>query len=297
MEPGKGGYKDIILSIDEENSKCADCGVENPTKVSVNTGIIICEACAIDHAQLGPTISFIRDLNDTFDEYLLNYFTLGGNTKFKKFLKEENVDPSLPINKKYLTKACDFYRINLKRKVQGNKLLEKSYENPNEIVENQENNFPEFENYMMKNVPMQNQTKMGQAKKVLGNIGTGLFSFGKKMYSGVKQGANYVAVKAQPATKQIKKGAVFMGHQVGGAYINLKNKIVALNKGQNKNEEQKKEGENAENNNNEAPNNEQNVQVQPQEEEQKQSQNNEGPGILLNQPFDNVHVPEQNSEQ
>ena len=41
---------------------------------------------------------------------------MGGNSKFIKFWKEENVDTSLPINKKYLTKACEFYRINLKRK-------------------------------------------------------------------------------------------------------------------------------------------------------------------------------------
>ena len=29
----KGEYKDIILSIDEENNKCVDCGKENPSKV------------------------------------------------------------------------------------------------------------------------------------------------------------------------------------------------------------------------------------------------------------------------
>ena len=290
----KGGYKDIILSIDEENSKCVDCGKENPTKVSVNNGIILCEGCAAEHAQLGPTISFILDLAGDFDEYLLNYFTLGGNSKFKRFLNEENLNTSLPINQKYLTKACNFYRINLKRKVQGEPLLEKNYENPNEILENQENHFPEFENYVLKNQNKGNQTKMGQAKKVLGNIGTGLLGFGKKMYSGVKQGASYVAVKAQPATTQIKKGAVFMGHQVGGAYSNLKNKIVAMNKGHNKAEEQKKEGENVENNFNEPPNNE---QEQPKEEEKKENEGQDGPGILINQPLANVPVPEQNSEQ
>ena len=290
----KGGYKDIILSIDEENSKCVDCGKENPTKVSVNNGIILCEGCAAEHAQLGPTISFILDLAGDFDEYLLNYFTLGGNSKFKRFLNEENLNTSLPINQKYLTKACNFYRINLKRKVQGEPLLEKNYENPNEILENQENHFPEFENYVLKNQNKGNQTKMGQAKKVLGNIGTGLLGFGKKMYSGVKQGASYVAVKAQPATTQIKKGAVFMGHQVGGAYSNLKNKIVAMNKGHNKAEEQKKEGENVENNFNEPPNNE---QEQPKEEEKKENEGQDGPGISINQPLANVPVPEQNSEQ
>ena len=282
---------DIILSIDEENNKCVDCGKENPTKVSVNNGITICEGCAAEHIQLGPTISFIRDLSDYFDEYLLNYFALGGNSKFKRFLTEENVDSSLPINQKYLSKACNLYRINLKRKVQGNKILEKNYENPNEILENPENHFPEFENYIIKGAPHENQTKMEQAKKVLGNIGSGLFSFGKKMYTGVKQGANYVAVKAQPATTQIKKGAVYMGHQVGGAYTNLKNKIVALNKP--KVEEQQKEGENPENNSNEGGNNQ---QEQPKEEEK--NENEDGPGILINQPnLGNSPVNEFNSDQ
>ena len=281
---------DIILSIDEENNKCADCGKENPTKVSVNNGIVICEGCAAEHTQLGPTISFVRELSDFFDEYLLNYFVLGGNSKFKRFVTEENLDSSLPINQKYLTKACNLYRINLKRKVQGNKLLEKNYENPNEILENPENHFPEFENYIIKGAPQENQTKMEKEKKVLGNIGSGLFSFGKKMYSGVKQGANYVAVKAQPATTQIKKGAVYMGHQVGGAYTNLKNKIVALNKP--KVEEQQKEGENPENNN-EGGNNE---QEQPKEEEK--NENVDGPGILINQPnLGNSPVNEFSSDQ
>ena len=290
MESAKTGqYKDIILSIDEENNKCADCEKENPTKVSVNNGIVLCEGCAAQHAQLGPSISYIRELSDNFDEYLLNYFTLGSNSKFKKFLKEENVDTTLPINQKYITKACDFYRINLKKKVQGEKLLEKNYENPNEILENPENHFPEFENYDIKgNAPKGNTTKMGQAKKVLGNIGNGLFNFGKKMYSGVKQGANYVAVKAQPATQQVKKGVVFMGHQVGGAYTNIKKKIISKNKAEPKNEEQQKEGQNPEMNNNVENNQE---EEQPKEEEKK---NEEGPGELMNQPLGNVPAQEQN---
>lgn len=289
MELTKDQYKEIISSIDEENARCVDCGKENPIKVSVNSGIILCEGCALQHLELGPNVSYIRDLADDFDEYLLNYFTLGSNSKFKKFLKEENVDTTLPINQKYITKACDFYRINLKKKVQGEKLLEKNYENPNEILENPENHFPEFENYDIKgNAPKGNTTKMGQAKKVLGNIGSGLFNFGKKMYSGVKQGANYVAVKAQPATQQVKKGVVFMGHQVGGAYTNIKKKIISKNKAEPKNEEQQKEGQNPEMNNNIENNQE---EEQPKEEEKK---NEEGPGELMNQPLGNVPAQEQN---
>ena len=288
----KNQYKDIILSIDEENSKCADCEKEEPSKVSVNNGIVLCEGCAAEHSQLGTSISYIRDLTDDFDEYLLNYFTLGGNSKFKRFLKEENVDNSLPINKKYLTKACDFYRVNLKRKVQGKNLLEKNYENPNEIIENPENHFPEFENYINKNTIQGNPTKMDQAKKVLGNIGTGLFSFGKKMYSGVKQGANYVAGKAQPATKQIKKGAVYMGHQVGGAYSNIKNKIV--HKAKDKNEEPKKDEGNSEDNK-EVNNNNEPEQKKHEQEDQKQEE--KGPGELSNQPLANLPVNDQNDGQ
>jgi hypothetical protein len=297
MEIAKGQYKDIILSIDEENIKCADCGKENPIKVSVNNGIILCEGCALQHLELGPNVSYIRDLSGEFDEYLLNYFTLGGNSKFKKFLKEENVDTSLPINKKYLTRACEFYRINLKRKVQGVDLLTKKYENPNEIVENMENNFPEFEDYVIKNQKQNKNQKLGQAKKLIGNIGSGLFSFGKKVYSGVKQGANFVAVKAQPATNKIKKGAVYMGHQVGGVYSNIKNKITSLNKGQHKekeNVEAKDENENKIENEKKEENE---IKEEEKKEEVKNEENN-GAGILLNNPsINNEPSQEQKAEQ
>jgi len=276
MEIAKGQYKDIILSIDEENIKCVDCGKENPIKVSVNNGIILCEGCALQHLELGPNVSYIRDLSGEFDEYLLNYFTLGGNSKFKKFLKEENVDTSLPINKKYLTRACEFYRINLKRKVQGVDLLTKKYENPNEIVENMENNFPEFEDYVIKNQKQNKNQKLGQAKKLIGNIGSGLFSFGKKVYSGVKQGANFVAVKAQPATNKIKKGAVYMGHQVGGVYSNIKNKITSLNKGQQKEKEEEKDE-----NENKNDNNEKKEENEIKEEEKKEEVKNEIPMCIF----------------
>ena len=296
MEIAKGQYKDIILSIDEENIKCADCGKENPIKVSVNNGIILCEGCASQHLELGPNVSYIRDLSGEFDEYLLNYFTLGGNSKFKKFLKEENVDTSLPINKKYLTRACEFYRINLKRKVQGVDLLTKKYENPNEIVENMENNFPEFEDYVIKNQKQNKNQKLGQAKKLIGNIGSGLFSFGKKVYSGVKQGANFVAVKAQPATNKIKKGAVYMGHQVGGVYSNIKNKITSLNKGQQKEKEEEKD-ENGNKNDNNEKKEENEIKEEEKKEEVKNEENN-GAGILLNNPsINNEPSQEQKAEQ
>ena len=294
MELTKEQYKDIILSIDEENAKCADCGKENPIKVSVNNGIILCEGCALQHLELGPNVSYIRDLAGDFDEYLLNYFTLGGNSKFKRFLKEENVDTSLPINKKYLTKACEFYRINLKKKVQGQNPLQKNYENPNEIVENVENHFPEFEDYVLKNKNQGKPQKIDQAKKLIGNLGSGLFSFGKKMYSGVKQGANYFAVKAQPATNKIKQGAAYMGHQVGGVYSNIKHKVLTMNKGQKKEDEQKEE--NKDNNINNDNKEENEIKEEEKKEEEKKDDNN-GPGVLLNNPINNESSQEKKDGQ
>jgi len=293
MELTKDQYKDIILSIDEENVKCADCGKENPIKVSVNNGIILCEGCALQHLELGPNVSYIRDLAGDFDEYLLNYFTLGGNSKFKRFLKEEKVDTSLPINKKYLTKACEFYRINLKKKVQGENPLQKNYEDPNQIVENMENYFPEFEDYVMKNQKQGKNQKVDQAKKIIGNIGSGLFSFGKKMYSGMKQGANYFAVKAQPATNKIKKGAVYMGHQVGGVYSNIKNKVLTINKGPQK-ENEKKEENNENKGENEVKEDE---KKEEEKKEEEKKEDNNGPGILLNNPFNNESSPEKKEGQ
>ena len=283
-------FKQTIFSLDSKNKKCNDCDDDDVKFVSINNGITLCELCAQIHKNFGNQISYIRSIEDEFDDYLMNFFIYGGNKKFRRTLRNMGVNLDVKKGNLYRTFGVDYYRRNLKSIVKGNSQLDKDFDNPNEVMKINSNAFPEFENYIIKGAPQENQTKMEQAKKVLGNIGSGLFSFGKKMYSGVKQGANYVAVKAQPATTQIKKGAVYMGHQVGGAYTNLKNKIVALNKP--KVEEQQKEGENPENNN-EGGNNE---QEQPKEEEK--NENVDGPGILINQPnLGNAPVNEFSSDQ
>ena len=132
--------RNLIIEIDEENNICVDCEKKYPTKISINNGVIICEDCAKKHELLGNSISFIKDIEDDFDEYLLNFIVLGSNSKFKRFLITEEIDQTLPIEKKYLTKACYFYRKNLKRKVLGKDIeIKKDYENPNEIVEDGDN--------------------------------------------------------------------------------------------------------------------------------------------------------------
>ena len=233
--------KNIILTIDEENNICVDCEKKNPTKISINNGVILCEECAKKHSSLGNSISFIKDIDGDLDEYLLNFVVFGSNSKFKRFLISEEVDPSLPIEKKYLTKACYFYRKNLKRKVKGEtELLEKDYENANDIVENGNNDFEEFENYKIKSKIMHEGELKQKTNTTLNKIGGSILSVGKKMFGGIKYGANYVAKKTEGPSKNIIKGAGFVGKTIGNAYEKIKNNIL---KGKNNKEKKEIESE------------------------------------------------------
>ena len=228
----KAEKKNLILTIDEENNVCVDCGKEHPTKVSINNGTIICDECATKHEELGHAISFVKNIDDDFDEYLLNYIVFGSNSKFKRFMIQENVDQSLPIEKKYLTKACFYYRNNLRNKVKGENLEEKKdYEDPNEIVENVEDKYPEFEHYKIKSKVVHDGALKTKQNTKLNKIGGNILSFGKKMYGGIKYGANVVAKKTEGPTKSIKKGAGFLGKQVSNAYASIKKNVM---KGQKK---------------------------------------------------------------
>ena len=172
----------IIYSIDEENKKCVDCGAENPTKVSINNGVIICENCAKEHKELGHSISFLKNIDDDFDEFLINFIVMGSNTKFKRFLTQENVDSNLPIKSKYKTQAVYFYRKNLKAKIEGKKDIEKEYNDPNEIVEKEEENiYPEFKKkYIVKNQVLRKGTVLSQNRHTFRNIFNIVFTRNKK---------------------------------------------------------------------------------------------------------------------
>lgn len=194
--------KDLILSIDEANAKCADCASEKITKISINNGVVICEECAQKHAELGNEISYIKDLKDNLDDYLFNYIVMGSNSKFAKFAKDNQID-AMETAQKYRTKAADFYRRNLKNKVMGEPLADAKLENPSEIIEKSENIFPEFQNYQIKE-----KLKIGAEEKK--HFYDGLFSLGKKVASAAKAG---IAKGAEG----IKKGAMFAKEKGGQA--------------------------------------------------------------------------------
>ena len=154
--------KNLIYRIDEQNYICADCEREKSIYISINNGVTICNTCAKEHQLLGHSISYIISINEKLDEYIFNFIVFGSNTRFKRFITNENIDNSLPIQKKYKTQALYFYRKTLKNKVLGIDLPLKEYENPNEIIENNsKDDYPEFNRYIIKKQIIEN----GQFKK------------------------------------------------------------------------------------------------------------------------------------
>ena len=142
-------FKQTIFSLDAKNQKCNDCGEPDVKYVSVNNGITLCELCAQIHKNFGYHISYIRSIEDDFDDYLMNYFIYGGNKKFRKTLRHMGVNLDEKKAHLYKTFGADYYRRNLKSIVKGNSQLEKDFNNPNEVMQIESNAFPEFENYVV----------------------------------------------------------------------------------------------------------------------------------------------------
>jgi hypothetical protein len=142
-------FKQTIFSLEPKNKKCNDCGDDDVKYVSVNNGITLCELCAQIHKNFGNQISFLRSIDEEFDDYLMNYFIYGGNKKFRKTLRHMGVNLDVKKAQLYKTYGVDYYRRNLKSIVKGNSQLEKDFDNPNEVMQINSNAFPEFENYTL----------------------------------------------------------------------------------------------------------------------------------------------------
>ena len=158
-------FKQTIFSLDSKNQKCNDCGEPDVKFVSVNNGITLCELCAQIHQNFGFQISYIRSIEDEFDDYLMNYFIYGGNKKFRKTLRNMGVNLDEKKAHLYRTFGADYYRRNLKSIVKGNSQLEKDFSNANEVMQIESNAFPEFENYII-NIYNKNQINLS----ILNNI-------------------------------------------------------------------------------------------------------------------------------
>lgn len=98
------------ISQDPENNLCMDCRSPDPLFTSLNHGILICGPCSEIHVSLGP-ISTVKSISDElWDINQLRLMAAGGNSAFKEYLDYYDIDHETPINIKYQTRACQYYR-------------------------------------------------------------------------------------------------------------------------------------------------------------------------------------------
>ena len=101
---------------DFENKLCVDCKAALPEYVSINNGVVICGSCAERHCKLGHSISYVRKIDQGWDHLLLSYLERGSNNRFLRFATQSNIS-ELPIEEKYTTRFCQYYRLLLKSEI------------------------------------------------------------------------------------------------------------------------------------------------------------------------------------
>jgi hypothetical protein len=160
--------KEKIFSLEPKNKTCNDCGDGNATYASINNGITLCDLCAQIHKNFGNQISFIKSLDEPLDDYLIRFYIYGGNKKFRRTLRKMGVNLDMKKGHLYRTFGADFYRRNLKAIVKGDSHLDIDFkENPNDIMKNDSNSFPEFNTYQINSFGLNNKNDIfGQDNKI-----------------------------------------------------------------------------------------------------------------------------------
>ena len=120
----------LNLMKEENNKRCMDCGKENPTFVSINNGVYICERCMNNHRTFGLNISVVRSLiYDTWNDLQITYLKKGGNEYFRNLINEYYFPLNTPVYNIYRSKAAEFNRKLLKDFVLSE--LDSQYQNQN----------------------------------------------------------------------------------------------------------------------------------------------------------------------
>ena len=188
-----------ILSL-PGNSTCCDCGIEKPKWASLNNGAFLCLKCAGIHRSLGVDISTIRSLQiDSWTDKQILYLSQGGNFKLQKIWEEYGIDPKDPVEKKYKSKAGDYYRKYLKNLVEKIsdldyvqvELIKPSTEEGKEMMEDKKGN-----------EDVNNINIIGEFKEKK-NEG-GFFSMVGSFFSDVKKTATQAAGKISKGLDELK---------------------------------------------------------------------------------------------
>jgi hypothetical protein len=100
---------------EEENRTCCDGGEGEAEWASISHGTYISIAAAGVHRSLGVEVSFVQSTTmDSWKPLHLRMMELGGNRRFKDFLREHGIPEDLPIREKYTTRAAAWYREHLR---------------------------------------------------------------------------------------------------------------------------------------------------------------------------------------
>ena len=99
------------LMSTEGNQNCVDCSAANPTFVSINNSVFLCENCANAHKTLGKEISDVKSLlNDQLSPEEISLLKIGGNQRFKTLISEYGITDAQSKELKYQLKVADYYR-------------------------------------------------------------------------------------------------------------------------------------------------------------------------------------------
>ena len=235
-----------FYSLDSENRICFDCGGAFPCCVSINNGVFLCKFCGENHRKkLNFNISFIREINDDWDEYLLAYATRGGNSRFKRLCLQYEVPcQSLTQNddekiNKYIIRLGEYNRLVLKSEVNCDEPPKPLYK---EVANNPIQNvmyFPEFENYKL----FKGNVRASGNNNLTNNGEND--STGAKIWNGTKTTFNIMKTTTGIIYNTSKPIVSFLGN---AAFSGLKYVGTSVWNYMNNNETTNGEGNNAQNN-------------------------------------------------